>query len=379
MAISRRRFITNVGSMALISQLSSNAFAKAVQRTGLKQYYADDFHIGAALGGRILAGDKELEAILVREFDSISPENCLKWGSLRTADGGWNWQEADTYVDLGMRNHMYIVGHCLAWHSQIPDSVFKDASGNYISADELTKKMQEHIHTVVDRYSGKIDAWDAVNEAIADSEGNPMRTSHYFNILGEKFIDIAFHSARESDPDVQLIYNDYSIESGNKHRTCMDLLKRLLKRGVPVQGVGIQAHFNIDSPDVSQIEKAIVDFASLGLRVHFTELDMDVLPNVWNLPVADISTRFEYKPERDPYTQGLPKEIEDKLAVRWESIFKVFIKHRDKIDRVTTWGISDDGSWLNNFPIRGRTNYPLLFDRKHQPHEAYYKLLALRK
>lgn len=378
MTISRRAFISNTALAALATQLSSTAFAKAAKRTGLKEYYGEDFKIGAAVGGKILAGDKELEEILVREFNSISPENCLKWASLRTADGGWFWQDADKYVDLGLHNSMYLVGHCLAWHSQIPDSVFKNASG-YISAEELTKKMQEHIHMVVDRYSGKIDAWDAVNEAIADSEGNPMRPSHYFNILGEQFIDIAFHAARDSDPDVHLIYNDYLIESGNKHRACVELLKRLQKRGVPIGGVGIQAHVNMEEPSVDELEKAIVKFASMGLRVHITELDVDVLPNIWKVPVAEVSTRFEYKPERDPYIQGLPKDIEDQIARRWESIFKVFIKHRDKIERVTTWGISDDGSWLNNFPVRGRTNYPLLFDRKHQPNAAYAKLIALKR
>jgi len=376
--ISRRTLIKNIGASALLAQVSSNALAAAIKRTGLKEYYAKDFKIGAAVGGRILGGDQELESLLIREFNSITPENCLKWASLRTADGGWNWHDGDRYVELGTAHHMHVVGHCLAWHSQIPESVFKIA-GEYISADELTKKMQEHISAVVGRYKGKINAWDAVNEAIADSDGNPMRPSHYFNILGEKFIDIAFHTAHEVDPACHLIYNDYGTERSGKREACVALLKRLKERGVPVNGVGIQAHLHIDEPDVSEIEKSIIEFSKLGLRVHFTELDIDVLPNVWKIPVADIATRFEYTPERDPYKDGLPAEVEEKLAQRWESLFKLFIKHRDKIERVTTWGISDDGSWLNNFPIRGRTNYPLLFDRKHQPHQAYYKLLALRK
>jgi len=379
MTISRRKFITNIGAATLAAQLSSNAFAIAAKRTGLKEYYADDFKIGAAIGGQILNGNAELEALLVREFNSISPENCLKWESLRTADGGWKWSDADKYVDLGMRNKMYIVGHCLAWHSQVPNSVFKNASGDYFSAEELKKKMTDHITTVVGRYKGKIQAWDVVNEAIGDETGNPMRKSHYFNILGEQFIDHAFYVAHETDPAAHLMYNDYGTERTGKREACIALLKRMKERGVPVNGVGIQAHLHVDEPGVEELEKSIVDFASLGLRVHFTEFDMDVLPNIWKIPVADISTRFEYKPERDPFKDGLPKDMEEKLALRWESIFKIFIKHRDKIERVTTWGISDDGSWLNNFPIRGRTNYALLFDRKHQPHEAYNKLLALRK
>lgn len=379
MTLSRRTFITSMGASAVLAQLTSRAYAEAANRVGLKDYYANDFKIGTAVGGKILGGDKELEAILIREFSSTTPENCLKWASIRTADNGWNWRDADTYVDLGTRNNMYVVGHCLAWHSQIPDSVFKNASGDYISAEALSKKMHEHISTLVGRYKGRINAWDAVNEAIGDGNGNPLRTSHYFNILGEQFIDLAFNIAHETDPNVHLIYNDYGIERSGKREACIDLIKRLQKRGVPVNGIGIQAHISIDEPDIADIEKSIVDFAALELRVHFTELDIDVLPNVWKLPVADVSTRFEYKPERDPYIKGLPKEIEDKLADRWESLFKVFIKHRDKIQRVTTWGISDDDSWLNNFPIRGRTNYPLLFDRKHQPHEAYFKLIDLKK
>jgi len=371
--------IQGIGAGALLSQLSSAALAKAIKRTGLKDYYAKDFKVGAAVGGRILGGDQELETILVREFNSTTPENCLKWEALRTPDNGWKWTTADAYVDLGTRNHMYVVGHCLAWHSQVPQTVFKKPDGEYVSADELKQKMTEHISTVVTRYKGRINAWDAVNEAIGDEPGNPMRKSHYFNILGEQFIDHAFHVAHEADPAAHLMYNDYGTERAGKREACIALLKRLKERGVPVNGVGIQAHVHIDEPSVDEIEKSIIDFAALGLRVHFTELDMDVLPSVWNIPVADIATRFEYKPERDPYKEGLPKDIEEKLARRWEELFKLFIKYRDKIERVTLWGISDDQSWLNNFPIRGRTNYPLLFDRKHQPHEAYYKLLALRK
>ncbi|HEX2583834.1 MAG TPA: endo-1,4-beta-xylanase, partial [Steroidobacteraceae bacterium] len=287
--ISRRTILQGIGAGALLAQVSSNALAAAMKRTGLKDYYAKDFKIGAAVGSDILHGDKELEGILVREFSSTTPENCLKWEPVHPNADTWNWADADTYVDIGTRNHMYVVGHCLAWHSQVPNSVFKNASGDYVSADELKKKMTDHISTVVGRYKSRINAWDAVNEAIGDEPGNPMRKSHYFNILGEQFIDHAFHVAHEVDPAVHLMYNDYGTERTGKREACVALLKRLKDRGVPVQGVGIQAHLHIDEPSVDEIEKSIVDFAALGLRVHFTELDIDVLPNVWKIPVADIS------------------------------------------------------------------------------------------
>jgi len=210
--ISRRKFITHAGAATLAAQLSSNAFALAAKRTGLKEYYANDFKIGAAVGSAILHGDKELESLLIRDFNSITPENCLKWESVHPANDTWNWADADTYVDIGTRNHMYVVGHCLAWHSQVPGSVFKNASGDYVSAEELKKKMTDHITTLVGRYKGKIQAWDVVNEALGDEAGNPMRKSNYFNILGENFIDHAFHVAHETDPAAHLMYNDYGTE-----------------------------------------------------------------------------------------------------------------------------------------------------------------------
>jgi endo-1,4-beta-xylanase len=299
----------------------------------------------------------------------------MKWESVRTADGGWKWEGADQFVKFAETHKLHAVGHTLAWHSQIPDSVFKNEKGEYIKPAELSKKMEEHITTIVGRYKGKLPAWDAVNEAVGDD--NQMRKSHYFNILGEEFIDKTFHLAHEVDPNAHLMYNDYNNEQEGKRNATVDMVKRLQKRGVPIHGLGIQAHIAVGGPSIEEIEKSIVAFHNLGLRVHFTELDVDVLPSVWNLPVAEISTRFEYKPERDPFKDGLSKEMNDQLSKRYEDLFKLFIKHKDKIDRVTLWGISDDATWLNDFPIRGRTSYPLLFDRKHQPKDAYYKVLAL--
>ncbi len=380
MTASRRKFMVAVGVGTLAAQIKSNALAQALNRTGLKDYYAKDFKIGTAIGSDILENnDEALAALVAREFNAITPENCMKWERIRTADEGWNFKDADKFVDYGLKHKMYSVGHTLAWHSQIPDSVFKNAKGDFISADQLKKKMTNHISTLVGRYKGKLTAWDAVNEAIDDGPGNPMRKSHYFNIMGEAFIDHTFHVAHETDPKAHLMYNDYNNEQGGKHEACVELLKRMQKRRVPIGGVGIQGHWSIDGPTPEEIEKSILNFAKLGLRVDVTELDIDVLPQVWNLPTAEISTRFDYTPARDPYKNGLPKEIEEKLAKRWEAIFKMFIKNREHIDRVTTWGVSDDVSWLNDFPIKGRTDYPLLFDRKRAPRDAYFRLIDLKK
>lgn len=378
MKISRRSLLAMSGATAaLIASAKLQAAEKAAAATGLKEAYKNDFLICAALGVNIIRQqDPKLVALINKDFNSITPENCQKWGEIRNEDGSWKWADSDAFVEFGSKHNLHMVGHTLAWHSQIPDSVFKNKDGSYISKDALAKKQKEHITTLVERYKGKLAAWDAVNEAVGDD--GKMRDSHWYNIMGDDFIVNAFNIAHEVDPKAHLMYNDYNNEQKGKREVTIDMLKRLKKRGAPVHGLGMQAHVGVDA-DMKNFEDSILAYAALGLRVHLTELDIDVLPSVWNLPVAEISTRFEYKPERDPYIKGLPKEMEEKLAKAYESLFKILIKHRDKIDRVTFWGVSDDASWLNDFPIKGRTNYPLLFDRQQQPKTAYFRLLDLKR
>jgi endo-1,4-beta-xylanase len=378
MNISRRGLLAMSGATAaLIASAKLQAAEKAAAATGLKEAYKDDFLIGAALSASIIKQqDPALVALITKEFNSITPENCQKWGEIRNEDGSWKWEDSDAIINFGSKHKMHMVGHTLGWHSQIPESVFKNKDGSYISKEALAKKQKEHITTLVDRYKGKIAAWDVVNEAMGDD--NKMRTSHWYNIMGDDFLVNAFNLAHETDPKAHLMYNHYNNEQEGKRNATIEMLKRLQKRKAPIHGLGMQAHVGIAS-DMKNFEDSIIAYSELGLRIHLTELDIDVLPSVWNLPVAEISTRFEYKPERDPYIKGLPKEIDEQLAKAYETLFKILIKHKDKVDRVTFWGVSDDASWLNGFPIPGRTNYPLLFDRNKQPKSAYFRLLDLKK
>jgi len=378
MPLSRRLFIRNAAVAATLLNIKSNAIAKAAERTGIKDFYKDDFRIGTAIKTSTLTkNDTNMQALIVREFNAITAENCMKWEPLKPQDKEWNWTAADQFVEFGEKHNMYIVGHNLVWHSQVPKEVFLNEQGGLISKENLTAKMQDHITTLAGRYKGRIHAWDVVNEAVEDD--GSWRKSPWFNIMGENFIANAFHLAHEVDPKAHLIYNDYNTETPLKRNFILGMVQNLKKQGVPIQGVGMQEHVSIDGPGVNEIEKTLVALAKAGVRAHITELDVDVLPSVWNLPTAEVSTRFEYTPERDPYIQGLPKKIEEKLAKRYEDIFKIYLKHRDKIERVTLWGSADNETWLNNFPIRGRTNYPLLFDRKLEPKPAYFRLLDLKK
>ena len=157
------------------------------------------------------------------------------------------------------------------------------------------------------------------------------------------------------------------------------MIKNLQKNGAKIDGVGEQGHWNLNSPTLEEIEKTILDFSELGLKVSFTELDITVLPNPWDVVGADVNQRAEASEKMNPYPNGLPEDIKTQLAARYEAIFKLFLKHQDKIDRITFWGVNDGQSWLNGWPIKGRTNYPLLFDREFQPKEAYNRIVKLKE
>jgi len=376
--INRRKFIRNTALTATtISLLKSNAIASLVGEKGLKDFFKGDFLIGAAIGDGIFKeNDKEYLYLIAREFNVVTPENVMKWEPVHPTENEWKFEAGDRLVDFAQKYAMKIQGHVLVWHSQVPKEIFMDENGKQISKAGLTKRMENHIQTLVGRYKGKIQSWDVVNESITPEDG--YRKSKWLEIMGPEFMERAFYLAHEVDPDCKLIYNDYDMDDPKRRDFVVELVNKYKKKGVPIHGIGMQGHYNIDSPVISKIEASIEAFASTGLPVHFTELDMDVLPYNWGR-TAEISTNIEYKKTLNPYVDGLPKEINDKLTKRYEDIFKLFLKHRDKIDRITFWGVSDDHSWKNNFPMRGRTNYPLLFDRQHKPKDAYFAVTGLKK
>jgi endo-1,4-beta-xylanase len=271
---------------------------------------------------------------------------------------------------------MAVQGHVLVWHSQVPREIFTGPDGNQASKELMLKRMESHIHTVVGRYKGRIASWDVVNESITPEDG--FRKSKWLEICGPEFMERAFQCAHEADPDCQLIYNDYNEEDPKRRDFIVELVKEYKKKGIPIHGIGLQGHLNLDSPDLKLWEQAIEAYASVGMKISVTELEVDVLPYDWGRS-AEISTNAAYKEMLNPYKDGLPKEIDDKLTKRYEDIFKILLKHKDVVDRVTFWGTSDDQSWKNNFPMRGRTNYPLLFDRQHKPKNAYFAVAGLKK
>lgn len=375
--INRRNFIrTTALTTASLAALKSKAINNLTDNRGLKDYFNNDFNIGAAVSTRTFAtNDEEMLGLVTREFNTITTENALKWGPVHPKEDKWNFEVPDKFVEFGVKNKMHIQGHVLVWHSQVPRDLFVDPNGKQISQEGLKKRMTDHISTLVERYKGKINSWDVVNESITPEDG--YRKSKWFEIMGPEFMEHAYYLTHEIDPDCHLLYNDYSMDNAKKREHVVELVEKYKKKGVPIHGIGLQGHVNLDKPDLKEWEKSIEAFAATGMRLHITELDVDVLPYDWGR-TSEVSTNIEYAKSLNPYTEGLPKDIEDKFTKRYEEIFKLFLKHRDKIDRVTFWGTTDDFSWKNNFPVRGRTNYPLLFDRQHKPKNAYFAVTGLK-
>jgi len=337
----------------------------------LKEAFKGSLLIGAALNpSEFTESDAGAAALVKAQFDSISPENALKWASVHPQPDRYDFDMADKYVAFGEKNHMFVVGHTLVWQHQTPRWVFEDGKGDPVDRETLLKRMREHIQTVVGRYKGRVNGWDVVNEALNDD--GTLGETPWRKIIGEDFIAKAFEFTHEADPQAQLYYNEYSLENEAKRKGALELIRKLQAQGVPVTGVGLQGHYGMDWPTVDQLDATIAAFAKLGVKVMITELDIDVLPSVWQYRGADISRNAELRPKLNPYVNGLPDSVQQALAKRYADLFGVFLKHHGEVTRVTFWGVTDASSWLNNWPARGRTNYPLLFDRDGQPKPAFY-------
>jgi len=296
----------------------------------------------------------------------------MKPDALQPREGEFTFERADRLLQIAKETGAEVVGHALVWHAQTPRWFFQGADGQPVTREVALQRMRTHIKTVVGRYKGRVREWDVVNEAINDGPGL-LRPSPWQRAIGDDFIAEAFRAAHEADPDAILVYNDYNIELDYKRPKAVELLKKLLAEKVPIHAVGIQAHWRMDLP-LDQAEKAIQEFSALGLKVKFTELDIGVLPTRYQ--GADISRVERMTPEQEavmnPYTKGLPPEVAIQHGERYRQAFELFLKHRDKITRVTLWGVHDGASWLNGFPIRGRTEYALLFDRELKPKPAFF-------
>ena len=332
----------------------------------MKDALKDKFLIGVAMNeAQITEADSSSVAIIKNHFNSITAENCMKSGEIQPEEGKFNFDLPDKFVKFGEENNMYIIGHTLVWHSQAPGWFFTDKAGKDVSREVLIERMKNHIFTVVGRYKGKVKGWDVVNEAIEDD--GSWRKTKFYNIIGEDYIKLAFQFAHEADPDADLYYNDYSMAHEGRRNTVVKMVKELKSQGVRIDGVGLQGHMDMVFPDLDEFEKSMLAFAETGVKLMITELDVTVLPRPGMDVGAEISSSFEYQQKLNPYAEGLPDSVSIALNNRYNDIFKLFLKHSDILERVTLWGVYDGQSWRNDWPVKGRTDYALLFDRNFQP------------
>lgn len=344
----------------------------------LKQAFAGKFHIGTALNGMQITGkDTASVNLILGQFDAIVPENCMKSGPIHPKENEYNFELADQFVDFGLKNHLFITGHALVWHSQAPRWMFTDSLGKQVSKEVLIERMKSHIHTVVGRYKGKVKGWDVLNEAIEDD--GSFRKTKYLEIIGEDYIKLAFQFAHEADPAAELYYNDYSMANPGRRAGVVAMVKKLKSEGVQINGIGMQGHLTMDYPEVKEFEKSIETFGALGVKVMITEMDLSVLPFPSQNTGAEVSKNFDYQKKLNPYANGLPDSVYTAWENRYLDFFRIFLKHKDVVSRVTLWGASDRDSWKNNWPVRGRTDYPLLFDRENKPKPIVYKLIEEAK
>ena len=357
----------------------------------LKELFSNFFEVGTIWHGKVL-GDPERsinknlqkeKKLTAREFNSITAENCMKPEFIQPSQGNFTFDEADQMVSFAEKNNMSIVGHTLVWHHMTPKWFFKDDEGNKVRKDVLINRMKNHIRTVVSRYRGKIDYWDVVNEVIHTKKKEDgayqafYRNTPWYDIIGPEYIEIAYRTVMETDPNVKLLYNDFNLDQEAKIDFAIDLVKNLRKKGIPIHGIGYQAHFMMNEPSLSSIEMVFAKCKKAGIPIHITELDLSVLPNAWHLRGDIVSLDEDISGSLNPYASFAPQEVLEAQAERYKNIFKIFLKYSDILERVTFWGVWDGASWRDYSPIKGRTDYPLFFDREFNKKISYHKVCSL--
>lgn len=340
----------------------------------LKDVFTNHFLIGTAVNESQFTGRNAAQTALIKQqFNAITPENVMKWESIHPSHDTYRFGAADRCVEFGETNGMFIVGHTLVWHEQTPKWVFEDDKGGPADRETLLARMSNHIHTVVGRYQGRVKGWDVVNEAL--NEDGTLRQTPWLRIIGEDYLIKAFKFAHATDPSAELYYNDYSLENEPKRKGAIALVKKLQAAGVKVAAIGTQTHAKMTWPSPELVHDTLNEFRKLGVKVMIAELDIDVLPARSNNNSAEVSRREAADPQLNPYRAGLPDSVQQALAARYGELFAVYVQHADIISRVTFWGVTDGDSWLNNWPVRGRANYPLLFDRAGKPKPAFTNVI----
>lgn len=380
-------------SLAAVALLCVGCSNEKPEPLSLQEAYADYFRMGVSVNqwevqaeesmkeGIGYSGASSLDQtadypMIAKHFGWVVPENCMKCEVIHPEENRYDFTLADQLVANAQEHGQQVIGHCLIWHAQCAPWFFVDEQGNQVSAEVLKQRMHDHIFTILDHFRGKIVGWDVVNEAFEDD--GTLRHSPFYEILGEEFIPLAFQYAHEADSTIELYYNDYSMYKPEKVKAVVNFFRPLMEQGMRVDAIGLQAHLFLGAEDYPTLyERSIQEIAKLGIPSQFTELDLSVLPNPYEMEGANISANFEYSKKLDPYTEGLPAEQQEKADEFWVDFFKMLLRNKENVLRVNYWCFNDANSWRNDWPVKGRTEYATLFDRKSQPKPTIQKLVDL--
>jgi endo-1,4-beta-xylanase len=341
----------------------------------LAQTYAADFKIGVAINRNVYgARDPAASALVADQYNRVTPENELKWQSLHpTLEQGFQFAQADAFMAYAEQHGMEVHGHTIVWHQQVPAWVFENDSGGTATSDQLLQHLDEHMSALAEHFGNRIRYWDVVNEAYNDD--GSLRSSPWRTILGDDYIEQAFRHAAQYFPDAKLVYNDFNMESPGKRDAVVKMVKTFQDHGVRIDAIGTQGHFRLQAPTLEAVEASIGAFGATGVEVLVSEMDVDVLPPASQNQGADLNDNAELSAQLNPYTDCLPSNVAEQAAQRWHDLFQLFLRHSDSVHSVTLWGVSDGYSWLNNWPVNGRTNYALLFDRQLRAKQNWQKVI----
>ncbi len=370
------KHLITIGCVLLASSSFADEPARRNESTSLQAKFGSKFVVGVALGGQLPDDySKNEQKLIVDQFGSVTPENCMKMTHLQPKEGQFDFAQADALVAFAEANKMQVVGHTLVWakDERTPAWVFLD--GDKPASRELVlERMKSHIKTVVGRYRGKIASWDVVNEALDDNEPY-LRPSSWVKIAGPEFINLAFEWAHEADPDAILVYNDYNVELPAKRARLLRLIRELREKDVPLQAVGIQGHWEVDAIPMKNIEDLLISMKELNLKIMVSELDLGVVPRGrwW----AEGGKFRDEIAKTNPLPKVCPPDLLTRQGQQYADLFRLFRNRSEAIGRVTFWDLHDGRSWLNSFPWN-HDEYPLLFDREGKPKPAFGAVMDLR-
>ena len=336
--------------------------------------FAEHFKIGVAVGGRTSSGqDAAAAALALQQYNRATPENAFKWQSIQRQPGVFDFVQAETFLDFAEQTGMEVHGHTIVWHQQVPGWVFQAPGGGPATRELLLERLEEHMAALAARLGDRVHYWDVVNEAFNDD--GSLRSTNWLTIIGDDYMEQAFALAGRYFPNAKLVYNDFSMENTGKRDAVARMVRDFQSKGIRIDAVGSQGHFQLGSPSVAAIQSSIQILADTGVEVLISEMDVDVLPPAGANQGADLSVNAQLSAQLNPYSECLPPLVEQQAAERWGSIFDMFVQNKDKVRSVTLWGLSDGHSWLNNWPVNGRTNYALLFNRDLQAKSSWQAVI----